>query len=98
MKIAALWDIQTQFVPHRRHITSALQSPAGCYVRFEVFTAATSVLRLLITANVVSSLPILVALMTEMICSSETSVLQEPQGVTSQNTAFLRWYNTSVGT
>jgi hypothetical protein len=31
---------KTQFVPHRRHITSPLQSPAGfCYVRFEVFTA-----------------------------------------------------------
>jgi hypothetical protein len=33
---------RTQFVPHRRYITSSLQSPASyCYVRFEVFTAVT---------------------------------------------------------
>jgi hypothetical protein len=42
MKKAVFWDIQTQFIPHRRHITSPLQSPAGkSYVRFEVFTAVT---------------------------------------------------------
>jgi hypothetical protein len=42
MKNAVFWDIKTQFVPHRRHITSLLQSPSGyCYVRFEVFTAVT---------------------------------------------------------
>jgi hypothetical protein len=29
MKYAVFWDMKTQFVPHRRHITSALQSPAG---------------------------------------------------------------------
>jgi hypothetical protein len=29
MKNAVFWDIRTQFVPHRRHITSPLQSPAG---------------------------------------------------------------------
>jgi hypothetical protein len=23
------WDIKTQFIPHRRHITFPLQSPAG---------------------------------------------------------------------
>jgi hypothetical protein len=40
MKYAVFWDIKTQFVPHRRHITSPLQSPAGqCYVRFAAFTA-----------------------------------------------------------
>jgi hypothetical protein len=39
---AVFWDIKTEFVPHRRHITSPLQSSAGyCYVRFEVFTAVT---------------------------------------------------------
>jgi hypothetical protein len=27
MKNAVFWDIKTQFVPHRRHITSPLQSP-----------------------------------------------------------------------
>jgi hypothetical protein len=42
MKNGVFWDIKTQFVLHRRHITSPLQNPAGdCYVRFEVFTAVT---------------------------------------------------------
>jgi hypothetical protein len=42
MKNAVFWDIKTQFIPYRRHITSPLQSPAGeCYVRFEVFIAVT---------------------------------------------------------
>jgi hypothetical protein len=37
------WDIKTQSVPHRRHITSPLQSRvSSCYVRFEVFTAVTT--------------------------------------------------------
>jgi hypothetical protein len=29
LKNAEFWDIKTQFVPHRRHITSPLQSAAG---------------------------------------------------------------------
>jgi hypothetical protein len=29
MKNVAFWDIKTQFVLHRRHITSPVQSPAG---------------------------------------------------------------------
>jgi hypothetical protein len=29
MKNAVFWDIKTQFLLHRRHITSPLQSPAG---------------------------------------------------------------------
>jgi hypothetical protein len=42
MKNGVFWDIKTQFVLHRRHITSPLQSPASsCYVRFEVFKAVT---------------------------------------------------------
>jgi hypothetical protein len=42
MKNVVFWDIRTQFLPHRRHITSPLQSAAGyCYIRFEVFTAVT---------------------------------------------------------
>jgi hypothetical protein len=42
MKNDVFWDIETQFVLHRRHITSPLESPAGkCYVRFEAFTAVT---------------------------------------------------------
>jgi hypothetical protein len=42
VKNVVFWDIKPQFVPHRRHITSPLQSPAGwCYVRFEVFTEVT---------------------------------------------------------
>jgi hypothetical protein len=42
MKNAIFWGIKPQFVLHRRHITSPLQSPASyCYARFEVFTAVT---------------------------------------------------------
>jgi hypothetical protein len=42
MKNVVSWDMKPQFVLHRRHITSPLQSPASkCYVRFEVFTAVT---------------------------------------------------------
>jgi hypothetical protein len=42
MKSVVFWDIKTQFIPHRRYITSPLQSKAGlCYVRFEVSTAVT---------------------------------------------------------
>jgi hypothetical protein len=40
MKIVVFWDIKTQSIPYRRHITSPLQSTVG-YVRFEVFTATT---------------------------------------------------------
>jgi hypothetical protein len=29
MENVVFWDIKTQFVPHRRHITSPLQNPAG---------------------------------------------------------------------
>jgi hypothetical protein len=48
-----------------------------------------SVLRLLVTVNVVPNSPILVIMMVEAIRSSETSFLQEQHGVTSQGTAFL---------
>jgi hypothetical protein len=42
MKNVVLWDIKTQFLPHRTHITSRLQSSVSqCYVRFEVFMAVT---------------------------------------------------------
>jgi hypothetical protein len=42
VKNAAFWDINTQFVLHKRNITFPLQSPASkCHVRFEVFTAVT---------------------------------------------------------
>jgi hypothetical protein len=42
MKSAGFWAIEIPFIPHRRHITSPPQSPAGCcYVRFEVPTAVT---------------------------------------------------------
>jgi hypothetical protein len=42
LKNAVIWDIKTQFVPHKRHITSPLGSPASyCYVSFEVSTAVT---------------------------------------------------------
>jgi hypothetical protein len=48
-----------------------------------------SVRRLLVTANVVPSSPILVTLMNEAIRSSETSVSQESLGVSSQKTKFF---------
>jgi hypothetical protein len=42
MNNAVFWDIKTQFLPHRRHITSPLQIPAGkCCVSFVIFTAVT---------------------------------------------------------
>jgi hypothetical protein len=42
VKNVAFRDIKPQFVLHRRHITSPLQSPASqCDVRFEVLTAVT---------------------------------------------------------
>jgi hypothetical protein len=41
-KNAGFWAIETQFIPHRKHITSLLQSSTcHCYVRFEVFTTVT---------------------------------------------------------
>jgi hypothetical protein len=46
-----------------------------------------SVRRLLVTANVVPSSPIIVTLMMEALSSSETLV--EPHGVTSQKTPFF---------
>jgi hypothetical protein len=44
---------------------------------------------LLVAANVASTMPIPVTLKIEAIRSSETYVLQEPHGVTSQKTAFF---------
>jgi hypothetical protein len=42
MKNGVFWDIKPQFVPHKKHITSPLQSPTDlCYVRFEVFWVVT---------------------------------------------------------
>jgi hypothetical protein len=42
MKNVVFSDIKTQFIPHRRHITSTVQSSASyCYVRFEIFTVVT---------------------------------------------------------
>jgi hypothetical protein len=42
MKNLVSLDVNTQFVPRGKHITSPLQSPAGkCYVRFNTFTAVT---------------------------------------------------------
>jgi hypothetical protein len=50
-----------------------------------------SVRLLLVTASVVPSSPILVTLMKEALSSSETSVLKEPHGITSQrhHSSFL---------
>jgi hypothetical protein len=49
-----------------------------------------SVLRLLVTASVVPSSPILVTLMKEALSSYETRFLQEPHGVTSQKKPFFK--------
>jgi hypothetical protein len=48
-----------------------------------------STLKLLVTANVVSSLPILVTLMMEVIRSSETSILRSATRHNTQKTAFF---------
>jgi hypothetical protein len=48
-----------------------------------------SVRRLLVTASVVPSSPILVTLMKQALSSSEMSVLKQPHGVTSQETPFF---------
>jgi hypothetical protein len=53
------------------------------------FVFLRSVRRLLVTVNVVPSSPIFVTLMMQELSSSETRFLQEPNGVTSQNTAFF---------
>jgi hypothetical protein len=49
----------------------------------------TSVLRLLVTANVVPSSPILVTLMMEALSPTEHRFIQNPHGVTSQRTSFF---------
>jgi hypothetical protein len=42
-KNAVFWNIKSQFVPHKKHITYPLQRPAGsCYVRFEDLTEVTT--------------------------------------------------------
>jgi hypothetical protein len=52
MKNSFFWDIKTQFVLHKKHITSPLQSPAGYYyVRFEVFTGVTMKNAVFLDAN-----------------------------------------------
>jgi hypothetical protein len=53
-------------------------------------TLRRNVRRLLVTASVVPSSPILVTLMKEALSSSETSVLKKPRGVTSQKTQFFK--------
>jgi hypothetical protein len=42
MKNDVFWDIKTQFIPHRRHITSLQISAGSCYVRFVVFKTVTT--------------------------------------------------------
>jgi hypothetical protein len=42
MKNVVFWAMNPQFVPHKKQITFALQSPAGeCYVRLEAFMEVT---------------------------------------------------------
>jgi hypothetical protein len=49
-----------------------------------------SVRRLLVTATVVPSSPILVTLLKQALSSSETSIFKEPHGVTSQKMPFFK--------
>jgi hypothetical protein len=62
---------------------------AGMLGRVALVRTNVSEERLLVTANVVSSSPILVTLMKEALSSSETSVLTRATGVTSQKTSFF---------
>jgi hypothetical protein len=62
------------------------------YNRIEIdIVFLSSVLWLMITANVVPSSPIFVTLMKEAPGSYETSVLQESHDVTTQKTPFFIW-------
>jgi hypothetical protein len=56
---------------------------------FGMLVCLLSVRRLLVTADVVPSLPILVTLMMEALCSSETSVLTRATRRNILETAFL---------
>jgi hypothetical protein len=60
LNIAVFWDIKTQFVPHRKHIKSALRSPAK---------------QLLVTAYVLHGSLIHSTLMMEATRSFETAAL-----------------------
>jgi hypothetical protein len=62
MKNVVFWDIKSQSVPHRKHISNVL-----------VFLR--SVRRLLVTASIIPISTIPVTLMKEVLSSSETSVL-----------------------
>jgi hypothetical protein len=74
MKNAVYWDIKAQFIPHRRHITSPLQSPADKAAnKYKVFTFLRRLRWLLVTATFVVHL-FLSTRMMEAISSSETSV------------------------
>jgi hypothetical protein len=50
---------------------------------------SSSVLRLLVTANIVPSSPIRVSLMMEVLRSGKCRFLQEPHGVTAQKRTFF---------
>jgi hypothetical protein len=83
MKISVFWEVTPSgFYKNRRF--------RGKYrLLHQGDKNSCSVHRLLVTANVPSS-PILVTLMMEAICSSETCrFLQEPHCATSHNTAFF---------
>jgi hypothetical protein len=64
--------------------------PCGCCKNWHFIS---SVLWLLVTANIVLSSPMLVTQIIEAVSSSETSVLQEPHGETSQNTSLFSTQN-----
>jgi hypothetical protein len=58
-------------------------------VAYQYLVFLRSVHRLLVTASVVPSSPILVTLMKEALSSSETRLLQEPHSVTSHKMTFF---------
>jgi hypothetical protein len=76
MKNAIFWDAMSCGSCKNRHFRGTY-SLHHCSVR-----------RLLVTANVVPTPPILVTLMMEALCSSEM-FLQEPHGVTSQKMVYF---------
>jgi hypothetical protein len=79
------------FVIHAPSISISWTLAKSTYYEASHYAAFSSLssLRLLVTANLLSSSPILVTLMMEVTCVSGTSILQEPHCATSQNTALF---------
>jgi hypothetical protein len=72
MKNAVFWNVMTCGFCKNRHFGGK------CHSRHQGDKSLGSALRLLVTANIVPSSPILVILIMEVIRSSETSVIIKP--------------------